>query len=98
MLIELGPDGLTYSRLADTSDDFQTNWETVRHILTAAARPLTRQEILDAWWVGLTKPHEATLWRWLERAVGLGLAVRTAEGTKTEPHRYGVVETQRESA
>src|SRR5262249_59627711 len=28
MLIELSPDGLTYQRLADSSDEFHANWET----------------------------------------------------------------------
>jgi hypothetical protein len=89
MLIELSPDGLTYERLADTSDDFHTSWDAVALVLASAAAPLTRQEIRDAWPPGMTKPHDATLWRWLDRAVELGLAERSGRGTKSEPYRYG---------
>jgi hypothetical protein len=38
----------------------------------------------------MAKPHDATLWRWLDRAVELGLAVRVGKGTKTEPYQYGL--------
>jgi hypothetical protein len=89
MLIELSPDGLSYERLADSSDDFHTNWDTISLVLAGAAAPVTRQEIRDAWPPGLTRPHDATLWRWLDRAVELGLAQRSGRGTKNEPYRYG---------
>jgi hypothetical protein len=52
--------------------------------------PLTRQEIRDAWPEGVPRPHDATLWRWLDRAVELGLAERSGRGMKSEPYRYGV--------
>jgi hypothetical protein len=90
MLIELSADGLTYERLADTSDDFHTNWDTVALVLAGAAAPLTRQEIRAAWPAGVPKPHDTTLWRWLDRAVNLGLAQRVGEGTKTHPYRFGL--------
>jgi hypothetical protein len=32
--------------------------------------------------------HPSTLWRWLDRAVNLGLAERVGEGTKTHPYRF----------
>jgi hypothetical protein len=54
------------------------------------AGPWLRQEIRDAWPPGVTRPHDTTLWRWLERAVELGLAERTGRGTKGEPYRCGV--------
>jgi hypothetical protein len=91
MLIELSADGLRYERLADASDDFHANWETVVLVLSDAAMPLTRQEIRDAWEPGVPKPHDATLWRWLDKAVELGLAERSGRGTRKEPYRYGVV-------
>jgi hypothetical protein len=90
MLIELSPDSLTYERLADTSDDFHTNWDTVALALAGAAAPLTRQEIRGVWPPGVAKPHDATLWRWLDRAVELGLAERSGRGTRNEPYRYGL--------
>ncbi len=90
MLIELSADGQRYERLADTSDDFHTSWDTVALLLAGAATPLTRQEIRDAWPEGVPRPHDATLWRWLDRAVELGLALRSGRGTKNEPYRYGL--------
>jgi hypothetical protein len=89
LLIELSPDGTRYERLADGTDDFHTNWDVVSGLLGSAAGPLTRQQIQASWPAGTARPHEATLWRWLERAVELGLAVRIGKGTKTEPYRYG---------
>jgi hypothetical protein len=59
-------------------------------VLAGAAMPLTRQEIRDAWPEGLTRPHDATLWRWLDRAVELGLAQRCGPGTRKAPYRYGL--------
>jgi hypothetical protein len=52
--------------------------------------PLTRQEIRNTWPAGVPRPHDATLWRWLDRAVELGLAQRSGRGTKNEPYRYGL--------
>jgi AAA domain len=89
MLIELSSDGLTYQRLVDAGDDFHANWDTVHLILAAATNGgLTRSAIREAWPPGAAKPHDATLWRWLDRAVELGIAARIGKGTKTEPYRY----------
>jgi hypothetical protein len=90
MLIELSSDGLRYERLADASDDFHASWDTVALVLASAAMPLTRLEIRAAWPEGVPRPHDATLWRWLDPAVELGLAERMGRGTKTEPYRYGL--------
>jgi hypothetical protein len=90
LLIELSPDGAGYGRLADGADDFHAHWDVVGGLLGKAGGPLTRQQIQAAWPADVARPHEATLWRWLERAVELGLAVRVGKGTKTEPYRYGV--------
>ncbi len=85
MLIEPGPDGLTYERCADASDDFHSAWDTIG---AAADMPMTQQKIRAAWPLGLPKPHIATLWRWLDCGVTLGLACRTGQGTKNDPYRY----------
>ncbi len=90
MLIELSPDGRKYERLGDTSDEFHTNWDTVKLVLGTTEKPLTRAEIREIWPPGLAKPHDATLWRWLDRAVELGLAMRLGRGTKDDPYRYGL--------
>jgi hypothetical protein len=90
MLIELSPDGLSYQRLADSSEDGHTSWDTVAGVLARAEGPLTQQQIREAWPAGMARPHEATLWRWLDRAVELNLVERTGSGTKSEPYRYGL--------
>ncbi|HEX3151883.1 MAG TPA: hypothetical protein VHR66_27675 [Gemmataceae bacterium] len=90
LLIELSPDGSHYDRLADGTDDFHTHWDVMQSLLGSAASPLTRQQIQSAWPENVARPHEATLWRRLDRAVELGLAVRVGKGTKTEPFRYGL--------
>ncbi len=90
MMIELSPDGLRYDRLPDGSDDFHGHWDTINRVLVAAAAPLTRSQILADWPTDVRKPNDATLWRWLDRGVELGLAVRVGKGTKTEPYRYGL--------
>jgi hypothetical protein len=92
MLIELSPDGSSYQRLADTSDDFYSHWDLIAQVLSRASAPLTGQEILSAWPLeGVPRPHRATLWRWLDRALELGLAQRSGAGTKSQPHRYTLV-------
>jgi hypothetical protein len=90
MLIELSPDGRDYSRLPDTTDDFHENWETVLQVLANSPTPMTRQEIRAGWPPEQARPHDSTLWRWLDKAMQLGLAVRAGKGSKGEPHRYGV--------
>jgi hypothetical protein len=53
------------------------------------AGPLTRQQIWTAWPAEVARAHQATLWRWLDRAVERGLAVRAGTGTKAEQFQYG---------
>jgi hypothetical protein len=62
----------------------------VRRVLGSAAGPLTRQQLQALSPADAVRPHVATLWRWLDRAVELGLVERVGKGTKTEPYRYGV--------
>jgi hypothetical protein len=90
VLIELSADGLSYERRAETSDDFHSHWDTIREVLILAGAPLSQQEIRAAWPPELPRPHTTTLWRWLDRAVELGLACRSGTGTKTDPYRYGL--------
>jgi hypothetical protein len=90
MLIELSADGTRYERLADASEDFHAAWDTVCRVLSTSALPLTRQQLRAGWPDDLPKPNETTLWRWLDRAVELGLVERRGKGTKKEPYRYGL--------
>jgi hypothetical protein len=90
MLIELSDDGARYERLPDASEDFHTNWDSLRLVLSAKEWPLTRAEIRRIWPSDLNRPHDATIWRWLDRAVEMGLAIRQGRGTKDEPYRYAL--------
>jgi hypothetical protein len=83
--IEQSPGGTRYDRLADGPDKFQAHWDVVSELLSSAAGPLTRKQIEAAWPADVARPHQPTFWRWLDRAVELGLAVRVGKGTKTEP-------------
>lgn len=82
------PDGARYERLADAGDEFHEHWEVVGRALAEAGRPLTRQEIQANWTPRLARPHDATFWRWLDRAVEAGLVCRVGKGTRGDPYRY----------
>jgi hypothetical protein len=97
MLIELSPDHTHYTRLPDDSDDFQTHWDTLRLLLSATAAPMTRRDLHRAW-PGLPKPSDISIWKWLTRAVDLGLAHCEGKGTKTDPFRYGLTAKERDAA
>lgn len=90
LLAELHINGTEYRVISDqdVSDDFSANWDTIAAVLSATAAPLTRQELLHRWPAARSAPHVATVWRWLGRAVELGLVVRTGKGTKLDPCRY----------
>jgi AAA domain len=95
MLIELSADGLHYERLADAGDDFHDHWNAVQFVL-ADAEPRTLQQIRAEWPPDQRRPHHTTLWRWLDRAVELGLACRTGTGTKSDPYCYELSPAARE--
>jgi hypothetical protein len=88
LMIELSPDGTRYTRLPDGPDEFHDHWDVLRSIFESYG-PLTRQQISAAWPEEKARPHEATLWRWLDRAVELGLAERVGTGMRGEAFRYG---------
>ncbi|HVK13594.1 MAG TPA: AAA family ATPase [Gemmataceae bacterium] len=90
LMIELSPDGTRYERLADAPDEFHAHWDVLSVLFESADGALTRRQIRAAWPADVARPHEATLWRWLDRAVELGLAVRVGPGTKAEPYGYGL--------
>jgi hypothetical protein len=95
VVIELNAEATDYACLGDLADEvFRTNWEVLRTVLTPAAEPLTRKQILASWPVVEHEPNEATLWRWLERAVAEGKLLRTGTGRSNSPFRYWLAETQ----
>jgi hypothetical protein len=96
MLIDLSADHSRYTRLEGDSDDFQTHWDMLRLLLSAAA-PMTRRDLHRAW-PGLPKPSDVSLWKWLSRAVVESLAYCEGKGTKTDPFRYGLTAKDRDAA
>jgi hypothetical protein len=73
---------------------FRGNWEVLRTVLLGASGRLTRAEILAEWPVVEAKPDEATLWRWLERAVAEGTVRRAGKGRRHSPFRYWLPEAE----
>jgi len=67
--------------------EFTQSWQPLRLELEGAASRLTLQEIRKQW-SGFEPPDEVTLWRWLKRAVGLGLVLRDGAGRRNDPFRY----------
>src|SRR5205823_4412199 len=73
LVIELNADATDYAALGDFRDqDDACAWDLIRPILEDADQKLTRRSIRDAWPPDYPKPDDATIWRWLERAVSDG--------------------------
>ncbi len=85
---ELNPEGTDYVLLPDSPEPHAPLLGTLQTLLSDSPTPLTRRELL-ARWPG-EAPREDTLWRTLTRGCERGLFVRSGEGTRTEPFRYGV--------
>ena len=65
--------------------------ETLRHLLSESASPLTRDEILARWPTGVAIPSPETLWRVLNQGVAAGVFVRSGAGRRGEGFRYELV-------
>ena len=72
----------------DVSDDFSANWDAIAAALATTDTPLTRLDLLTHWPATRSVPHPGTLWRWLQRALELGLVEMSGAGTKGEPFRF----------
>jgi hypothetical protein len=89
LVIELNAEATDYRSCGDfLADDFSSNWDVLRAILENADDRLTRKEIMDAWPQDVARPDDVTLWRWLKRAVDVGLVALDGPGTRVAPHRY----------
>ncbi len=90
VVIELNAEATDYTCLGDVADEaFRANWEVVRTVLLAVkGGRLTRKEILAQWPAVEAQPNEATVWRWLERAVAEGTVRREGTGRCNSPFRY----------
>jgi hypothetical protein len=93
---ELNPEGTDYLLLPDELLEAISSpiLETLRHLLSASAAPLTRREMIARWPQGEPPPSANGLWRALARGCELGVLVRTGAGTKTEAFRYALAQSQ----
>jgi hypothetical protein len=88
LVIELNREGADYAARGDVREgEFQDRWGQLRSVLAAAPGKLTRREI-EAGWPDGPGPSEATLRRWLEKAVERGLILWEGAGSKEAPFRY----------
>jgi AAA domain len=95
VVIELNDAGTDYRWLGDVAEEaYRGGWEALRTVLLGAADRLTRAEILNDWPAVEAKPDEATLWRWLERAVAEGTVLRKGTGRRNSPFHYWLPEAE----
>jgi hypothetical protein len=89
-LNEAGTDYLLRTNVTDddTDEELARWWPTLQAQLADTMRKETRDNILRFWPVDQEKPSAATLYRWLEQAVGRGLVCRDGEGVRDKPFRY----------
>ena len=93
-VIELTADGTDYlSHGTFQDEEFATQWQTLQAILAAAPCPLSRVEI-GQHWPHAPVPDATTIYRWLERAVALGLVCKEGRGLRNHPFRYGLPESE----
>jgi hypothetical protein len=99
ILAEMHVTGTSYRVLDDNdvSDDFSANWDAIAAALASSATSLTRQDLLKHWPATRSAPHPGTLWRWLQRALELGLVEMSGAGTKNEAFRFGLRERRQKT-
>ena len=89
LVLELNAEGTDYFVRGDVvEEEFREHWEQLRMVLEDADDKRTRQELLKEWPADFDRPNPGTLWRWLQRAVGLGLVRQDGTGRKHAPFRY----------
>jgi len=89
MVIELNADRADYTpRGTPTDEECRGLWPDLTELLQHSNRKLTRDEILSRWPRPDTKPHETTLWRWLEWGVAQGRFAKEGDGRRSRPYRY----------
>ncbi len=90
LLLELNDAGDDYLVLEvdDNEDDFRQYWDVLRMVLDDARRPLNCRQILDDWPDDYPKPADRTLFRWMAKAVQLGLVRQEGTGRKGDAYRY----------
>src|SRR5262249_56109175 len=67
---------------------FAEGWERIQSLFATARDKLTLKDVRAALPPDPPPPSEATLWRWLQRALADGLLQRSGTGHKNDPYRY----------
>jgi len=89
LVIELNAEGTDYAvKQALEANDFSANWRPLRLVLEYAQHKMDRREIRQEWPEDYPRPSDATLWRWLDHAVDLGLVLQQGTGRRGDPFRY----------
>lgn len=89
LLIELNEARSDYTVQEDEDMEHTSrDWQALHNILKEAQEPLTRREILAMWPEESDKPDDATLWRWLDRAVNQGMVTQEGSGKRGDAFRY----------
>jgi len=89
LVIELNAEGTDYLARGDFADEeCRGLWPTLSRILDEATTKLTRADILERWPTPDGKPHDGTLWRWLEWGVEHGQLCKDGKGRHPQPFRY----------
>jgi hypothetical protein len=95
LVLELDADGANYTNLGDLPAFAASVGQISLHdILADAPRKLTRQDILDLWPARPHRPDEATIRRWLDKAVQAGSISCCGTGIKGDPFRYWLPEVE----
>lgn len=88
-VLELTPDGLDYVSRGDfAQQEYADSWELLQQVLWSGTQKLTRQEIYQRWPKGERRPSDATLGRWLQRAVAQGQVRCDGTGRRGDPFYY----------
>jgi hypothetical protein len=89
LVIELNETATDYLVHGDfDGDEFTQNWGLLHMVLEDARDKRTRQQLRADWPEDFSCPSEATLYRWLLRAIAAGLVCQEGTGRKADPFRY----------
>jgi hypothetical protein len=89
VMVELNAAGTDYGVCSDVpADDFLEHWDALRLVLEEATDKLDRRALREDWPPDFPRPSDATLWRWLRRAVALSLVCQEGTGRRHDPFLY----------
>lgn len=94
IVVELNAEGTDYRSLGNFAEvDFTDHWHLLETLLRQAQRKLNRSEILSGW-PAEERPDAVTVYRWLRRAVEMGLVRQDGRGQHHQPFRYWLPENE----